>query len=91
MLAAREAKKVAKVRQLKKEIAKLRFNLTNLVSKQVESRSFLENTNVMDLKAITLIICFPIIHKEHFEDIFYNYFKPKNILKLSTSFTTIKP
>ena len=49
------------------------------------------STDNMDLKNIYLIVCFPIIHKEHFENILHNYFKPKNILKLSTSFITIKP
>ena len=44
----------------------------------------------MDPKAISLIICFPTIHKEHFEDILHNRFKPKIILKRSTSFTIIK-
>ena len=44
----------------------------------------------MDPKAISLLVRFPTIHKEHFEDILHNRFKPENILKLSTSFTTIK-
>ena len=45
----------------------------------------------MNPKAISLLVRFPTIHKEHFEDILHNRFKPENILKLSTSFTTIKP
>ena len=49
------------------------------------------NTDGMDPKAISLLVRFPTIHKEHFEDILHNRFKPENILKLSTSFTTIKP
>lgn len=90
-LAPRQDKKSVEVRQLKDEIAKLRSNLTNFVSGQVKSGGFLGNTNGMDPKAIFLIVRFPTIHKEHFEDILHNYFKPKNVLKLSTSFTTIKP
>ena len=45
----------------------------------------------MEPKAISLAVRFPTIHKEHFEDMLHNRFKPENILKLSTSFTTIKP
>lgn len=37
------------------------------------------------------LFAYPIIHEEHFEDILHNRFKPENILKLSTSFATIKP
>lgn len=44
----------------------------------------------MDPKAISLIVCFSTIHKKHFENILHNRFKPENILKLFTSFTTIK-
>ena len=90
-LAARQGKKSAKVRQLEEEIAKLRSNPANSVSGQVEGRGSLENTDGMDRKAISLIVRFPTIHKEHFKDILHNCFKPENILKLSTSFTTIKP
>ena len=90
-LAARQGEKSAEVRQLEKEIAKLRSNLANSVSGQVEGGGSLGNTDGMDPKAISLIVYFPTIHKEHFEDILHNRFKPENILKLSTIFTTIKP
>lgn len=43
----------------------------------------------MDPKAISLLVRYPTIHKEHFEDILHNRFKPKNMLKLSTSFAII--
>ena len=49
------------------------------------------NTDGMDPKAISLIVRFSTIHNEYFEDILHNPFKHKNVLKLSTSFTTIKP
>ncbi len=48
------------------------------------------NTDSMDPKTISLIICFPTIYKEHLEDILHNRFKSENILKQSASFTTIK-
>lgn len=44
----------------------------------------------MDLKEIFFLICFSIIYKKHFKDIVNNWLNPKNILKLSTSFKTIK-
>lgn len=84
------AKKSIKVRQLKEEIAKLYSNLPNSISKKFESGCSLENTDNMDPKAISLMILFLTIHKKHFKDILHNRFKPKNILKLSTSFTIIK-
>ena len=89
-LMARQGKMSAEVRQLKEEIVKLRSNLANSVSELVEGGGSLGNTDGMDPKAISLIVCFPTIYKEHFEDILYNCFKPENILKLSTSFITIK-
>ncbi len=81
----------AEVRQLKEWIAKLCSNLTNFVSGLVEGGCSLGNIDGIDSKAISLIIRFPTIHKEYFEYILHNRFKPENILKLSTSFTTIKP
>ena len=90
MLATRQGEKSAEVCQLKKEIAKLRSNLANSVSGQVEGGGSLGNTDCMDPKTIFLVVCFPTIHKKYFKDILHNRFKPKNILKLSTSFTTIK-
>ncbi|MCJ1346539.1 hypothetical protein MMC31_004757 [Peltigera leucophlebia] len=89
-LAARQGEKSAEVRQLEEEIAKLRSNLTNSVSGQVEGGGYLGNNDGMDPKAISLLVRFPTIHKEQFEDILHSRFKPENILKLSTSFTTIK-
>lgn len=91
MLAVRQSKKSAEVCQLKEEIAKLCSNLTNSISGQVEGGNSLRSTNSTDPKTISLIVCFPTIYKKHFEDILYIRFKPKNILKLSTSFITIKP
>lgn len=72
-------------------IAKLHSNLSNSVSGQVEDKGSLRNTDGIKPKAISLIVCFSTIHKKHFKDILYNRFKLKNILKLSTSFTTMKP
>lgn len=91
MLAARQRKKSAEVCLVKEEIAKLCSNLTNSISGQVEGGSSLGSTDSIDPKTISLIVCFPTIDKKHFEDILYIHFKPKNILKLSTSFITIKP
>lgn len=65
-------------------------SLINLVSRQVEDKKHLANTNGKDSKAIFLLVCLLIIYKDQFEDIFYNRFKSKNILKLSTSYTIIK-
>lgn len=45
----------------------------------------------MDFKAISSLIYFFTIYKNYFEDIFYNRYKHKNILKLLTSFIIIKP
>lgn len=89
-LAARQNEKSTEVCQLKEEITKLRSSLTNFASEQVEGRGLLGNTDGMDPKTISLIICFPTIYKKHLEDILYNCFKLENILKLSTSFTTFK-
>lgn len=44
----------------------------------------------MDPRAVSLLVRFPTIHKEHFSDILHNRFKPETILKLSTSFTSFK-
>ena len=86
-MAARQGGKSTEVRQLEEEIAKLRSSLTGSVSGQVEGAGYLGNTDGMDPKAISLLVRFPTIHKK---DILHNRFKPENILKLSTSFTTIK-
>lgn len=45
----------------------------------------------MNPKAISFLIHFLIIYKKLFNNILYNQFKPENILKLSTSFTSMKP
>lgn len=91
-LAACQGEKSAEVQHLEEEIACLHSNLSRpLVSGQTEGRGYAGNTDGMDTKAISLLICYSIIHKEHFEDILHNRFKPENILKLSTNFATIKP
>lgn len=45
----------------------------------------------MNLKIISLIICFLIIYNKYFKDKFYNWFKLENMLKLSINFRIIKP
>lgn len=89
-MVTRQGKKSEEVQKFKEEIAKLCSKLISLVSRHVEDRSYLRNINGIDFKTISLLICFFTIYKEYFEDIPYNQFKPKNLLKLSIIFTIIK-
>ncbi|MCJ1345527.1 hypothetical protein MMC31_003734, partial [Peltigera leucophlebia] len=77
-------------KKIKEEIAKLCASLTSFVSRRIEGRGSLGNTNGMEPKANFLCVRFPTIHKKHFKNMLYNRFKANNIMKLSPSFTTIK-